>query len=481
MTTRGLEYFIEISDGEVEVYAPLDYETSEVPFQVPVTFASQVNPNTQPAGDEQTAYRMISTPLVLDQRSTVDVLSDDFGDYDRLKWRFFRFEGDEFIEFSDAPAANLDRGKAYWLISKDGGVIDVGSGTSSPLEPFDIVLEHGWNDVAVPFDFPVDWDDIVVTGAPPSEVDGPYGFDGSWISPSNLTRLQPWRGYSVFFSGEGAPTLTFPVSAADAVGREEVARHRASDQYWRVSVSARVEEARDWDNVIGWAPDAIDGTDSRDHREPRGMGGYVSLGFERGGGLWTYDLRAPKSHGDTWRLRLDSNLSATAAGATGRRTALLSFDVSQVPVRFEARLWDGLAGREYDLRQSGELEVTIDSDRARGRDFTLIIGTPEYVSSGVESVAMPDRYQVFVPSPNPSVGSTSIRYQLPEDGDVDLSVYDSAGRRVAVLLSGWQLAGDRRLVWNGRDRHGRIVPAGAYFVKMTARAYEGRQKFFIVR
>lgn len=500
VTTRGLQYYIHVTDGTEDVFVPTGFETSANPLDVAVEFDTRTNPNVQPAGTIQTAYRMISVPLVIDQRGTLEVLRDDFGDYNRLEWRFFRFEDGDFEEFSAAPAANFDRGKAYWLITRDGGPIDVGTGRSSPLAPVDVVLEPGWNDIAVPFEFPIEWEDLQLTGAPESEIDGPYGFDGSWVSPSNITRLQPWRGYSVFYSGNGAPTLRFPVTAADAALREAstsgapaptpgaaessnpvLARADGpiDDENWRVFVSAQADEALDWDNAVGWSAAAEDGTDRFDHREPRAIGGFVSLATEREGSFWTHDVRAPKPSGDVWRIRVESNVDAPVR---------LRADLAQIPGRFEARLWDSLTGQAYDLRAHPEIElaglagtVTTGDTRGHVRALELIVGTADFVASGLQEITRPVAYQVFAPAPNPSGGSTAIRYQMPEAGPLELAIYDGAGRRVAVLTSGWEAAGDRRIVWDGRDDLGRRVPAGTYFVRMSSGDYEGRQKLLIVR
>ena len=72
--------------------------------------------------------------------------------------------------------------------------------------------------------------------------------------------------------------------------------------------------------------------------------------------------------------------------------------------------------------------------------------------------------------PNPTTGSATIRYALPREGNVRLSVLDIQGREVARLENGAQPAGEHSLVWNARSS-GRAVAAGLYLVRLEV---EGR-------
>ena len=55
-------------------------------------------------------------------------------------------------------------------------------------------------------------------------------------------------------------------------------------------------------------------------------------------------------------------------------------------------------------------------------------------------------------------------------GDVDLQVFDAAGRCVRELTTPGQdfAAGGHRLVWDGRDASGRRLAQGVYVVRLTA-------------
>ncbi len=70
--------------------------------------------------------------------------------------------------------------------------------------------------------------------------------------------------------------------------------------------------------------------------------------------------------------------------------------------------------------------------------------------------------------PNPTFGSVAIALGLERPEPARLSVFDTQGREVVRLFSGRWIAGQREIVWDGRDAAGRPVPAGIYRVH-----YEG--------
>jgi hypothetical protein len=70
--------------------------------------------------------------------------------------------------------------------------------------------------------------------------------------------------------------------------------------------------------------------------------------------------------------------------------------------------------------------------------------------------------------PNPATGATRVGYALVRTGVVSLNVYDATGRQVRNLVSGLLKAGLYAANWDGRDAVGRLVPAGVYYVRLSA-------------
>lgn len=68
-------------------------------------------------------------------------------------------------------------------------------------------------------------------------------------------------------------------------------------------------------------------------------------------------------------------------------------------------------------------------------------------------------------SPIPCRADAEFLLQLPEAGQVTLTLFDAAGRRVRTVLDELRPAGEHRFRWNGMDDAGRPIAAGLYFIR----------------
>ena len=94
-----------------------------------------------------------------------------------------------------------------------------------------------------------------------------------------------------------------------------------------------------------------------------------------------------------------------------------------------------------------------------------LFGEPYTPPTAVDGDA-PDRPRLLDARPNPFNPRTVIPFSLPRGGEVELAVYDVAGRLVRTLLSGELPPGDHEAVWRGLDARGRAVASGAYFARL---------------
>jgi hypothetical protein len=69
--------------------------------------------------------------------------------------------------------------------------------------------------------------------------------------------------------------------------------------------------------------------------------------------------------------------------------------------------------------------------------------------------------------PNPFNSSVAISFTPPRAGDVTLSIYDVAGRRVKELFRGYRSAGTNRFMWDATDDRGRPAASGTYFYRIA--------------
>ena len=89
------------------------------------------------------------------------------------------------------------------------------------------------------------------------------------------------------------------------------------------------------------------------------------------------------------------------------------------------------------------------------------------VSTGIQmQESQPRQFHLEQNFPNPFNHSTTIRFHIGHPGRVHIRLYDLLGHEV----NAWDRElkqGEHTLRWDGRDRTGRIVPSGTYFLQMS--------------
>ena len=71
-------------------------------------------------------------------------------------------------------------------------------------------------------------------------------------------------------------------------------------------------------------------------------------------------------------------------------------------------------------------------------------------------------YKLYTAYPNPFNLATTLRYDLPVDGLVNITIYDMKGRVVRTLLNREQTAGTILIQWNATNDAGTPASAGLY-------------------
>jgi hypothetical protein len=97
-------------------------------------------------------------------------------------------------------------------------------------------------------------------------------------------------------------------------------------------------------------------------------------------------------------------------------------------------------------------------------------------SSVADIPASPTSFSLEQNYPNPFNPSTTIKYQLPESGEVTLAVYDLLGRQVAVLVSEKLAAGRYSREWNPSN-----IPSGVYFCRLNAGSFSQTRKIILMK
>ena len=83
--------------------------------------------------------------------------------------------------------------------------------------------------------------------------------------------------------------------------------------------------------------------------------------------------------------------------------------------------------------------------------------------------------------PNPFNGTTTIAYSLAGKSEVDIRIYDTAGRLIKILEQKTKDPGRYETVWRGNDNAGRAVASGIYFCRITTGSFNQTRKIVYLR
>jgi zinc carboxypeptidase/immune inhibitor InhA-like protein len=127
----------------------------------------------------------------------------------------------------------------------------------------------------------------------------------------------------------------------------------------------------------------------------------------------------------------------------------------------------------------------VDPENQRGPWSPRVRFDPVLSAVPVESTAPSAVDRLGSNAPNPFNPRTEIPFALGAGtpGRYRLSVYDLAGRRVAVLAEGWDdgTGSPRRAVWDGLDKAGRPMGSGLYLVRLESVRGVSSRKITLLR
>jgi len=105
-----------------------------------------------------------------------------------------------------------------------------------------------------------------------------------------------------------------------------------------------------------------------------------------------------------------------------------------------------------------------------GFNTTGIIAVENEVSQ------IPYEYNLFQNYPNPFNPSTTISFQIPETGNVKISIFDILGRLTDIPLNEVKKAGNYNVVWNALN-----LPSGVYIYKIEAGSFTDVRKMILIK
>jgi hypothetical protein len=101
--------------------------------------------------------------------------------------------------------------------------------------------------------------------------------------------------------------------------------------------------------------------------------------------------------------------------------------------------------------------------------------------SNDETNQLPITLNLYNNFPNPFNPITTLRYDLPEDVLVNITIYDMMGSQVKTLVNDSQTAGYKSIQWNATNDRNEPVSAGLYLYTIEAGEFRETKKMILLK
>ncbi len=160
----------------------------------------------------------------------------------------------------------------------------------------------------------------------------------------------------------------------------------------------------------------------------------------------------------------DRFIVTRSVAATGTSRELRDIEIAREELSFRFVDVDVMAGEEYIYR--------VDVVSAGERKTLFATG----------AVVVPlSPAALYQNTPNPFNPNTTIRFYLPEAGDVKVQVFDVAGRSIKTLVDGARAGGEHSVDWNGSTDIGTQAATGIYFYVLEYEKNSITRKMVLLR
>ena len=128
--------------------------------------------------------------------------------------------------------------------------------------------------------------------------------------------------------------------------------------------------------------------------------------------------------------------------------------------------------------------VQLDLFDLQNMDEHIIVDLNIYTGStvGIDINSVFPKQMVLYPAfPNPFNPVTILRYNLPKDGLVNITIHDMMGRIVRTLENSKQAAGLKSIQWNATNDVGHPVSAGPYLYTIQSGYFRQTKKIVLLK
>ena len=134
-------------------------------------------------------------------------------------------------------------------------------------------------------------------------------------------------------------------------------------------------------------------------------------------------------------------------------------------------------GLDHDYSEISRRDYGKDS----GFSVRCVRDDTEIVTILNQNLTIPQSFALHQNYPNPFNPTTTLKYDLPEDAMVNITIYDMMGRIVKTMVNTQQNAGYKSIQWNATNDYGKPVSAGLYLYTIEAGAFRQTKKMVLLK
>jgi len=176
----------------------------------------------------------------------------------------------------------------------------------------------------------------------------------------------------------------------------------------------------------------------------------------------------------------EGTISATAY-VLGRESDVLT--TADFAVQVSDGFWAVQVGDFTHPWRSGEVvRIEFRDDSGFGANCDVTLGWNVADNGGnLVMEELPTVWALHQNYPNPFNPTTVIPFDLVDRTNVEITIYNMLGKKVATVLNENLPAGHHEITWNGRNAYGSDVASGVYFVQMQAADFVSTNKLMKVK
>ncbi len=364
--------------------------------------------------------------------------------------------------YGDEPFS-FRAGRGVWVLAQNGWSFEgtvpaVSAADGTPSVP----LQDGWNAISNPLQEDLVWVNVRDASGL-SEALFRWTGEGGFQSVDTLRSAQENGEAYYTLNNEGADSLELTSSAGpnSTLAANTAAESRSNASPRTVELSATANGKSMTSTVtVGMDPSA---EEASSYRAPPAHFGGTALRIRDGDPVKSFMRMVAATDAETSRF----DLSLQAEPGTSVEISAGDLPKNAGP-GFGVVLVDG--GDTYDLRD-GPATVTV-SENGGSAGFQVRLGDAEEIAQQTA----PDKTRLRANYPNPFSEQTTIEYDLAEQSEVNIRVYNVLGQQVATLAQGRKQAGTYKIDWSGQS-----LSSGKYFVRLEAGGTTDTKQVTVVR